>query len=627
MSKEQTPEPVDEGSQETASTPQETTGNETMAAQPVPQGSDPTTSSPVETSEIDETTSAQAYAAGLPTQMGAQPANEEHTEAVDETTSALAYSAERPIEVAEEPASEELTEANAGPMPSRWRARPGLWSLIAAGVAVVLVVTLTTVWVIGSDSKQTAAEQTQGEVFLEPAALSGDNPFSPNSFAPPQPSFPPDPGPVPGAAPQANTTAGAVQSIDGSEPGVFAGTMNQTTCDAEGLINYLDGNPDRARAWASVFRISTDQIPAFIRELTPVLLRADTRVTNHHYENSRVVPKQAVLEAGTAVLVNKFGEPTVRCYSGNPLQAPVAQRVAPVYVGPANYVPPQGGTGAAPLALARGQAWAGFRPENIIVIRRALLIIDVFRLFDLLTRGWFWRFPGIVILDQLFAQGVIPVRPIFALPARQVPVVVPQRPLPVQAEPAQPAPPQVAPPPQIASAPALPVAPPPLAPPPVIAAGPAPQAPVPPASNGPILGSSPGLFNTPAGTGQMIAPMGPAGPAMVPGNSGHTGTAPGLAPGTANTGTAPGLAPGTANTGTAPGLVPGTANTGTAPGLVPGTANTGTAPGTAGTGTTPGTGDTGTGPGSAEVPAPVDGTPADCPPLPASCSGSLPGAG
>ncbi len=301
---------------------------------------------------------------------------------------------------------------------SRWRSGPRLWGLIAGAVALILVVSLVTVHLVGSDDKPITAD-AQGEVFLEPAASSGEDPFSPNSFASPQPTPPVDTGPPPAPAPPADAQPGAIPSVDGSEPGVFGGTMSQTTCDAEGLIKFLGQDSDRAKAWAGVVGITADQIPVFIRDLTPVLLRADTRVTDHRYVDGRVAPRQVVLEQGTAVLVNKFGEPTVRCYSGNPLLAPVATPVAPKYVGPANYDPPAGATGAAPVGLERGQGWPGFAPTRIIVIFRAAVIIDVFRLWDAIARIWFWRFIGIVIADVAYAAGVVPARPFVATPAPQ----------------------------------------------------------------------------------------------------------------------------------------------------------------------------------------------------------------
>ena len=131
---------------------------------------------------------------------------------------------------------------------SRWRSGPRLWALIASGVALILVISLVTVYLVSSDTKPIAADQP-GEVFLEPAGSSGEDPFSPNSFAPPQPTPPADSGPPPVPAPPANAEPGAIPSVDGSEPGVFGGTMNQTTCDAEGLITLLGQDSDRASAW------------------------------------------------------------------------------------------------------------------------------------------------------------------------------------------------------------------------------------------------------------------------------------------------------------------------------------------------------------------------------------------
>ena len=301
---------------------------------------------------------------------------------------------------------------------SRWRSGPRLWALIASGVALILVISLVTVYLVGSDPKPIAADQP-GEVFLEPAESSGENPFSPNSFVPTQPTPPADSGPPPAPAPPPNSEPGTIPSVDGSEPGVFGGTMNQTTCDAEGLITFLGQDPDRAGAWAGVVKIAADDIPAFIRDLTPVLLRADTRVTDHRYVDGSVAPRQAVLEQGTAVLVNKFGEPTVRCYSGNPLLAPIATPVAPRYVGPAQYTPPTGANGAPAVGLTRGEGWPGFTPTTIVVIARASAIIDVFRLWNVLAREWFWRFTGIVIADVAYVAGVAPARPVVATPAPQ----------------------------------------------------------------------------------------------------------------------------------------------------------------------------------------------------------------
>lgn len=61
----------------------------------------------------------------------------------------------------------------------------------------------------------------------------------------------------------------------------------------------------------------------YIQGLKPVTLIQDTRVTNHTYESGAAVPFQAILQAGTAVLVNDKGVPVARCRCGNPLLEPI----------------------------------------------------------------------------------------------------------------------------------------------------------------------------------------------------------------------------------------------------------------------------------------------------------------
>jgi len=63
-----------------------------------------------------------------------------------------------------------------------------------------------------------------------------------------------------------------------------------------------------------------------------VVLRYDTRVTNHGFANGVATPYQSVLQAGTAVLVDRFGVPRARCYCGNPLLPPIPQST-PHYTG------------------------------------------------------------------------------------------------------------------------------------------------------------------------------------------------------------------------------------------------------------------------------------------------------
>ena len=58
-----------------------------------------------------------------------------------------------------------------------------------------------------------------------------------------------------------------------------------------------------------------------LSRLTPLVLRTDTVVTNHGYIDGAGDAFTSVLQAGTAVLVDDYGVPAVRCYCGNPLAA------------------------------------------------------------------------------------------------------------------------------------------------------------------------------------------------------------------------------------------------------------------------------------------------------------------
>ena len=87
------------------------------------------------------------------------------------------------------------------------------------------------------------------------------------------------------------------------------------------MARFLATDDAKATAWAKVLGIGTADIPAYIATLTPVLLRTDTAVTNHGFENGAATSIPAVLQAGTAVLVDDRGVPVVKCGCGNPLTA------------------------------------------------------------------------------------------------------------------------------------------------------------------------------------------------------------------------------------------------------------------------------------------------------------------
>jgi hypothetical protein len=161
-----------------------------------------------------------------------------------------------------------------------------------------------------------------------------------------------------------------ISAQSGGTPGLYGGTQDNSTCSPEGMIAFLEQETDHGRAWAEVQGIDPSQLRAYISRLTPAFLPGDTRVTNHGFRDGRATAFQAVLQAGTAVLVDDRGMPRARCACGNPLTPPTPVAAAPVYT---------------------GQAWPGFRPEAVTTIAPARQALDALVLTDIDTGETFRR--------------------------------------------------------------------------------------------------------------------------------------------------------------------------------------------------------------------------------------------
>jgi Protein kinase domain len=125
--------------------------------------------------------------------------------------------------------------------------------------------------------------------------------------------------PLGGFQPSSN---GRPQVFAGSAPGLYGGTQLLTVCDKRAMIEFLERNEDKLKAWAGVQGISPSDVPGYISHLTDVILRFDTRVTNHGYLNGKATTIDEVLQKGMAVLIDEYGIPRARCYCGNPLTPP-----------------------------------------------------------------------------------------------------------------------------------------------------------------------------------------------------------------------------------------------------------------------------------------------------------------
>jgi hypothetical protein len=132
------------------------------------------------------------------------------------------------------------------------------------------------------------------------------------------------------------------QSTPDPAPGTFGGTGSNLVCDRDLLIRQLKDRPDVLAEWARVLGVepTIKAVGEYIAKLHPVTLTRDTRVTNHTFVNGRAVPFQSILAAGTAVLVDDYGNPVVRCRCGNPLLKPLYIPEAICLACPPRYTPP-----------------------------------------------------------------------------------------------------------------------------------------------------------------------------------------------------------------------------------------------------------------------------------------------
>lgn len=182
--------------------------------------------------------------------------------------------------------------------------------------ACALSATLLVAGCGGDGGKDT---KSSGEVFLQPVAAQGPDPFTDSTAT--APSVPPRVTRTPQSTPPksspprvtptgtVSTPSGHMRSVSGATPGLYGGTARTGSCDVERQISYLTRDQAKAGAFAQAEGISPGGIPGYLRGLTSVVLRADTQVTNHGFRDARVTGFQSVLQSGTAVLVDNRGVP------------------------------------------------------------------------------------------------------------------------------------------------------------------------------------------------------------------------------------------------------------------------------------------------------------------------------
>uniref|UniRef100_UPI0013E29FC9 DUF6777 domain-containing protein n=1 Tax=Actinacidiphila soli TaxID=2487275 RepID=UPI0013E29FC9 len=254
-----------------------------------------------------------------------------------------------------------------GPGGPWWRSTRALALLAVVAVAVVAV---AVAMAVGGGGKGGGGKSTVGarEIRLLAATAPGPDPFTPSVA---DDSLPTD-VPTPTASTSRSDEFGA-PAVAGSTPGLYGGHRGVSSCGVARLIKLLTADPVKAKAFAGVVGIDASAIPSYLHGLTPVLLRADTRVTDYGYRGSSAVPFPAVLERGTAMLAGPHGLPRLRCPGGNPLQPP------PAAGGPETFT---------------GSAWSSFRASDVIAVAPASHRLTQFVIYDPDHGTWFIRPAG-----------------------------------------------------------------------------------------------------------------------------------------------------------------------------------------------------------------------------------------
>ncbi|MGW7428116.1 DUF6777 domain-containing protein [Streptomyces sp. NPDC054861] len=226
----------------------------------------------------------------------------------------------------------------------------------------------------GGDAGGSGTEEATaafGEVLLQPATAPGPDPFTASTATATTVAAgttavaraPASPAPARGRA---------LREVTGSTPGLYGGTRSVASCDVERQVALLTEDPAKTGAFAESSGVPESGIADWLRDLTPVLLRTDTRVTGHGYRAGEAAPFQAVLQAGTAVLVDGYGAPRVRCACGNPLRSPVDDK------------------GAA----HRGKPWRGYHPDRVVAVTPTTAVVGSLVIVNVADNTWIERRSG-----------------------------------------------------------------------------------------------------------------------------------------------------------------------------------------------------------------------------------------
>jgi hypothetical protein len=220
-----------------------------------------------------------------------------------------------------------------------------------------------------------------GELMLTAAADPGPNAFMPPAASPPPTSTQPPPT----LQPQGDGNTVETAPLPGDRDGVYGGIDNNAEVDGDKIADFLTANPAQANSfveslnsdttiyWTGGNHLTVADMPRYLHELTPAVLRLDTRITDHGFDGTHSHARQSVFQAGNAVLVDAHGVPRVRGLSGNPLTAPIQLKGEPKLL---------------------GTPWPGYRPGALARVEPTAAAMSNFVLVDVVTGQPFNRPAG-----------------------------------------------------------------------------------------------------------------------------------------------------------------------------------------------------------------------------------------
>ncbi|MGH3985063.1 MAG: DUF6777 domain-containing protein, partial [Pseudonocardiaceae bacterium] len=110
-------------------------------------------------------------------------------------------------------------------------------------------------WIVLYGAGKVAADEIHREPVQNPGT--NGNPF-----------MPPAGDDQRGIAPPPRTGG----TFDGNTSGLYGGTLNNSTCDRQAMIEFLQAHPDKGAAWARVQGIRQADLPSYISGLTPLFV-------------------------------------------------------------------------------------------------------------------------------------------------------------------------------------------------------------------------------------------------------------------------------------------------------------------------------------------------------------------